>query len=280
MFKLFKKDKIENIDNIFNYLADKYGGGTDPWGLNFKRAKKYLNMIFPVFKNYFKVRTFGIENVEDKQYMVVSNHSGQIAIDGLMIGTAFATQVWPPRILRPMVERFFTNLPFINKWASECGSVLGDRDNCQNLLERGESLLIFPEGVRGVAKSTKDFYHVQPFTKGFYRMALKANIEILPVAVVGAEETFPYVYQAKGLAKMLGMPAMPLSANYFPLPSPMDIHIGKPIKVEQSLIDQDPSDKELDEHIEKIQATIQEMLNQGLKNRRNYIFKKRGNKNE
>ncbi|EQC47486.1 lysophospholipid acyltransferase family protein [Bacteriovorax sp. Seq25_V] len=276
MLKFLKNEKIENIDNIFSYLEEKYQGGTDPWGLNFESAKKYLNLIFPVFKNYFKVRTFGIENVQDKQYMVVSNHSGQIAIDGLMIGTAFATQVWPPRIVRPMVERFFTNLPFINKWASECGSVLGDRDNCQNLLERGESLLVFPEGVRGVAKSTKDFYKVQPFTKGFYRMALSANIEILPVAVVGAEETFPFVYQAKGLAKALGLPAMPISANYFPLPSPMDIYIGKPIKVEQSLIGQDPSDKELDEYIDHIQSTIQLMLDEGLKKRRNFIFKKHG----
>ena len=172
-----------------------------------------------------------------------------------------------PRILRAMVERFFTNLPFINKWASECGAVLGDRENCQNLLDRGESLLVFPEGVRGVAKSTPDYYQLQEFTRGFYRMALKSNVEIIPVAVIGAEETFPYVYQAKWLAKSLGLPALPISANYLPLPSPIDIYIGKPISVSNELSSQN-TDHDIDPFIEDIEITIQSMIDEGLKNKR------------
>ncbi|EQC46286.1 lysophospholipid acyltransferase family protein [Bacteriovorax sp. DB6_IX] len=274
--KLTKEDR-SLIDSVFEELLEKYGLREDPWGLNLKRARKNLNYIYPLYKNYFKVRLFGKENVQDKQYMVISNHSGQIAIDGLLIGTAFALEVSPARILRPMVERFFTSLPFINKWASECGSVLGDRENCMNLLERGESLLIFPEGVRGVAKSTKDYYKVQEFTRGFYRMAIKAGIEILPLAVVGAEEVFPYVYQAKGVAKKFGLPALPLSANYFPLPSPVDIYIGEPITPDSS-ISSDPSDSEIDPLIDEIEVKIQHMIDEGLKQRREFWAIKEENK--
>lgn len=274
--KLTKEDR-SLIDSVFEELLEKYGLREDPWGLNLKRARKNLNYIYPLYKNYFKVRLFGKENVQDKQYMVISNHSGQIAIDGLLIGTAFALEVSPARILRPMVERFFTSLPFINKWASECGSVLGDRENCMNLLERGESLLIFPEGVRGVAKSTKDYYKVQEFTRGFYRMAIKAGIEILPLAVVGAEEVFPYVYQAKGVAKKFGLPALPLSVNYFPLPSPVDIYIGEPITPDSS-ISSDPSDSEIDPLIDEIEVKIQHMIDEGLKQRREFWAIKEENK--
>lgn len=269
MFLRPSKSEKEQIDRVYTQLLKHYGKGEDPWGLNLQKARKNLEYIYPIYKNYFKVRLYGQENVENKQYMVISNHTGQIALDGLMIGTAFATEVEPPRILRPMVERFFTNLPFINKWASECGSVLGDRENCLNLLERGESLLIFPEGVRGVSKSTSEFYQVQEFTRGFYRMALKSNVEILPIAVVGAEEVFPYVYQARGLAKKLGLPALPLSANYFPLPSPMDIYIGEPIQLDQ-LGTTDPSDSEIEPLIKDIQMKIQEMVNKGLEKRREF----------
>lgn len=265
---LTKEDKKE-IDNVFNELVVRYGEREDAWGLNLRKACNNIKYIYPLYKNYFKVRLFGKENVQDKQYMVVSNHSGQIAIDGLLIGTAFSMEIKPSRILRPMVERFFTSLPFINKWANECGAVLGDRDNCMNLLEKGESLLIFPEGVRGVAKSTKDFYKVQEFTRGFYRMAIKAGIEILPVAVVGAEEVFPYVYQAKRIAKKFGLPALPLSANYFPLPSPIDIYVGKPIKPETAISD-DPADSEIDPLIDQIEAEIQHMIDDGLDNRREF----------
>lgn len=270
--KLLKREKIPNLDNIFKYLESKYVEETDPWGLRLSSAQNYIKKIYPLYKDYFKVRVYGQENVEDKQYMIISNHSGQIAIDGLMIGMAFALEIWPPRIVRPMVERFFTSLPFINKWSNECGAVLGDRENCHNLIERGESLLIFPEGVKGVSKNTKDYYKVQSFTKGFYRMALEGKIEILPVAVIGAEETFPFVYQAKGLAKKFGLPAAPLSANYLPLPSPIDIHIGKPIKLDFEKYNSDSSDFDLNEPISEIEKLIQEMINEGLKNRRNFIF--------
>lgn len=272
MFSFFKKAKIENIEHIFNELQEHYPDDNDPWGLRLKSARHYVDLIYPLYRDYFKVRVYGQENVQNKQYMIISNHSGQIAIDGLMIGMAFLLDVRPARIVRPMVERFFTGLPFINKWSSECGAVLGDRENCLNLIEKGESLLIFPEGVKGVAKSTKDFYKVQPFTKGFYRMALSGNVEILPVAVVGAEETFPYVYQAKDVAKKLGLPAAPISANYFPLPSPIDIHIGKPIKIDTSKFSEDPSDSELDGVIGEIEDIIQTMINNGLNNRREFVF--------
>ena len=266
--KVDNKDK-DKIDRAFTKLKEKYGENDDPWGLNLGKARKSIDYIYPIYKNYFKVRVFGKENVENKQYMVISNHSGQVAIDGMLIGTAFTLDIDPPRILRPMVAGFYTELPFINKWSSECGSVLGDRENCLNLLERGESLLVFPEGVRGVSKSTSEFYHVQEFTRGFYRMAMKANVEILPIAVIGAEEFFPYVYQARGLAKKLGLPALPISANYFPLPSPVDIYIGKPIKPECE-ISEDCPDKGLDPLIDKIEQNIQDMVSHGLENRREF----------
>ncbi len=269
MLGSLSKEEKKLINEVSQKLQKHYGLREDPWGLSIKRSQQALKKIYPLYKNYFKTRVFGKENVENKQYMVVANHGGQIAIDGLLIGTAFATEMENPRILRAMVERFFTNLPFINKWASECGAVLGDRENCLNLLERGESLLIFPEGVRGVAKNTSDFYHLQEFTRGFYRMAIKSGVEILPVAVIGQEETFPFVYQAKWLAKKIGVPALPISANYVPLPSPVDIYIGKPVKI-PTHFDSQNIDDEIDPYIEDIEATIQAMIDKGLKNRRDF----------
>jgi 1-acyl-sn-glycerol-3-phosphate acyltransferase len=166
-----------------------------------------------------------------------------------------------------MVERFFIKLPFVNKWAQEGGAVLGDRQNCLNLLEKGNSILVFPEGVPGVAKNTSEFYHLQNFTNGFIRMALKAKVNILPVAVVGAEEYFPYVYQAKHLAKFFKVPALPLSMNYVPLPSPTDIYIGKPIILPSNISD-DASDEVIAPLVEIVKKQIQEMINIGLEKRR------------
>jgi len=258
------------LDQIFATLEKRYPNREDPWGLNLKRARKSLERVWPLYKHYFKVRTFGLENIEDRPYIVVANHSGQIAIDGMLICTTFAAEAKPARILRPMVERFFTGIPFIGSWAAEGGAVLGDRQNCINLLERGESVLVFPEGVRGIAKDTSDFYQMKKFGQGFFRIALATGTPILPVAVIGAEEFYPLVWHPMKLAKAIGLPALPLTPNLIPLPSPVDIYIGKAYVVPKDL-SPDAPDSELEEHIKAIQNQIQSMIDEGLKNRREFI---------
>ncbi len=267
---LITKRQSDFFDKTFRFFQKKYPSGEDAWGLHLKNARKNMEIVYPIYKNYFKVRLFGKENVKDRPYVVISNHTGQIAIDGMLIATAFATEIKPPRILRAMVERFFTKLPFLNTWAAEGGAVLGDRQNCLNLLKRGESVLVFPEGVKGVAKSTSDYYQLQNFTRGFFRIALQTKTPILPIAVIGAEETFPWVYQAKSLAKMLKLPALPLSLNYFPLPSPIDIHIGQEFSLPEE-VSEDATDEVIDQYINQIKNQISQMTQKGLKKRRPFF---------
>ena len=180
----------------------------------------------------------------------------------------FFAEIDPPRILRPMVERFLNGFPFFGSWSASVGGVLGDRQNCVNLLNAGESVLVFPEGARGVAKNTSEFYQLKSFSKGFYRVALACeDIEILPIAVVGCEEFYPLTYQFKWLARRLKMPAFPITANLLPLPSPVDIYIGKPITLPKTLFPDSP-DSVIDQHVTHIEDTIQAMIDNGLENRR------------
>lgn len=267
-------DLPENYEEIFDFLDEHYAKNRDPWGLDHKVIKAGVKMVWPLYKHYFRVRLFGAEKVKNHPYMVVGNHTGQIAMDGALLYAAFLTQIHPPRVLRAMVERFIPTLPFFGNRVAECGAVLGDRQNCKQLIENGESLLVFPEGVRGVAKNTRDYYQVQTFSKGFYRMALIHHTPILPCAIIGCEEMYPYVYHPRWLAKNLGMPALPLSASMLlgplgllPLPSPVDIIIGDPIELPKEL-EVDSPDKEIEPHVAEIQAHIAEMVNTGLKNRR------------
>jgi len=267
--KLRVKPPKEELDRIFEHLRKIYPEGEDPWGLSLRKARKNMEMIWPFYKNYFKVRVFGKENVKDEPYLVVSNHSGQIAIDGMLICIAFCMEMESPRVLRPMVERFVTSLPFFGTWAAEGGAVLGDRQNCINLLEAKQSVLVFPEGVRGVAKNTADFYKLQKFTRGFFRMALQTGTKMLPIAVVGAEEFYPFVYHPRKLAKFLGLPALPLTPSLIPMPSPVDIYIGKPYDVPEGLTPES-SDSEIDIHIKALESEVRTLTEEGLKKRRSF----------
>lgn len=263
-------DHSEIFLKIERALKDRYENDRDPWGLEPDRAIKDLKVIWPFYKYYFDVQVHGKENIEDRPYMVVSNHTGQIPIDGLLICTAFAVEMEKPRILRPLVERFLNSLPFLGRWSNEGGAVLGDRVNCLNLLKRGESILVFPEGVKGIAKNTKDHYHLQRFTKGFLRMALATKVEILPIAVVGAEEFYPFVVHLNSVAKFLGLPALPISLNLFPLPSPVDIYIGKPYVLPENL-SAEALDDELEPHIVALEKQIQELTEMGLSKKRTIL---------
>ncbi len=258
------EEKLEEIIFEFN---KKYPEGKDPWGLDLKASKKSLQLLFPFYSKYFKVRVFGKEKVKNKPYMVVSNHSGQVAIDGALIAMAFILEVAPPRILRPMIDRFVVGMPFFGEWSAKSGAVLGDRQNCLKLMEKKESILVFPEGLKGITKNTSEFYKLQSFTDGFYRMALSSDYEILPVVVIGCEEFFPFVYHLKTLAKSLGLPALFLTPNLFPLPSPVDIYIGDPITLPKNLTPDSP-DSEIHTKVNEIKKKMAAMIKKGLKNQR------------
>jgi 1-acyl-sn-glycerol-3-phosphate acyltransferase len=258
------------INQIFHELREKYKDYKDPWGFNLELCEKALRKLLPLYRSYFKVRVFGAENVKDHTYIVASNHTGQIPLDGMLITMAFLMDVTPPRILRAMVERFMAQLPFIGDFTAQTGSILGDRANCSYLIDHGESILVFPEGVRGISKNTPDFYKLRNFSEGFYRIALQKKTPILPVCVIGAEEMFPFVFHSKKLAKLLKVPALPLTTNYFPLPSPIDIYIGPEIPIPAHL-EEEATEKEIKENVFHIENTIKRMIIHGLKHRRPFF---------
>ncbi len=260
----------QKITDAFISLREQYKDYQDPWGFNLDLCEKTLKKLLPLYRNYFKVRVFGIEHVKDHSYIVVSNHTGQIPLDGALITIAFIMEMSPPRILRAMVEKFMAQLPFLGDFTAQMGSILGDRANCEYLIDHDESILVFPEGVRGISKNTPDFYKLRSFSQGFYRIALQKKTPILPVCVIGAEEMFPFVFQVKKLASLLKVPAVPLSLNLFPLPSPIDIYIGPEIPIPEHLSD-DPAEKDVKENVFQIENTIKRMLVHGLKNRRAFF---------
>lgn len=260
----------QKITEIFKTLQEKYKNYKDPWGFNLDLCEKTVRKLVPLYRSYFKVRVFGVENIKDHSYIVTSNHTGQIPLDSMMITIAFLLDAAPPRILRAMVERFMAQLPFVGDFTAQTGSILGDRANCAYLIDHGESILVFPEGVRGISKNTSDFYKLKSFSEGFYRIAIQKKTPILPVCVIGAEEMFPFVFHSKKLAKFLKVPAIPLTSNVIPLPSPIDIYIGPEIPIPLNL-ESEASDKDIKENIFHIENTIKRMIIHGLKNRRPFF---------
>jgi 1-acyl-sn-glycerol-3-phosphate acyltransferase len=262
-----------SLNDRFFKSKSRYSKNPDPFGLNVDKFSKTFRLLMPIYEHYFQVRIHGIEHIQhlNSPRMFVSNHTGQLPIDGILLTMATFLHSSPkPVILRSMGERFLIGLPFIGKFFMENGGILGDRKNCEICLNRGESVLTFPEGVRGISKSTANFYRMQKFSLGFLRMALRYRTPIQPVVIVGAEEMYPIVWQAPKLAKMLGFPAFPLTPFFpwlglfgiIPMPSAVDIYFMEPIELPENF-NGSQTDEELMPFVKNLHKSMQAQIDAG-----------------
>ena len=249
--------------------------GVDPFGLDLEWGKYALSAVGMLHRKYFRCDVSGIENVPAGRVLLIANHSGQIPIDGAMIGAAMFFDATPPRIVRSMVEKWVQTLPFFAVLFTRVGQVVGVPENARRLLSLGEAILVFPEGSRGISKPWAQRYQLTDFGLGFMRLALETNTPIVPVSVVGAEEQYVNVGNLGGLAKTLGMPAFPLLPQLLvpglvlPLPTKYRITFGEPMRFDG---DPDDDDAVIEEKVWVVKATIQSMLNRGLKERKSVFF--------
>jgi 1-acyl-sn-glycerol-3-phosphate acyltransferase len=241
--------------------------GVDPFGLELEFTKAAIAPSLWLYRNYFRVQTHGIENVPPGKAMLVSNHSGQLPLDGAMLHMALLLEAEPPRVARAMVEKWAPTLPFVAPFFARIGQVVGTPENCRRLLHAGETIVVFPEGVRGLTKTWDKRYQLQEFGTGFMRIALETHTPIVPVAVVGAEEQAPALFHLKSAAKLIGFPALPVTLTGIPLPLPVKYHLwfGEPMHFSSSA---DEDDAELERKVREVKGAIEALVAKGLAQRR------------
>ena len=244
--------------------------GHDPFGFDPETSRYMLAVAALLHRRYFRTQVFGIDRVPKGRVLIVANHSGQVPLDGVIIGAALMLDANPPRFPRSMVEKWSAELPFVSTLFPRVGQVVGSPDNARRLLHQEESLIVFPEGARGISKKFGERYQLTDFGLGFVRLALETNTPIVPVAVIGGEEQYPSIADVKPLAKLLGMPAFPVIPQLFvgmvaPLPTKYRLYFGEPFYFEG---DPDDDDSSVEQKVWLVKSTIQSMVNRGLRERK------------
>jgi 1-acyl-sn-glycerol-3-phosphate acyltransferase len=259
--KLVPAELSDQVDRIRKPIGSL---GYDPWGFHNESMKVGLAMAHHLYEKYFRVETVGIDKIPaEGPVLIVANHSGQLPIDGLLIGYALATRKRHPRIPRAMIERFFPTVPYLGNLLNEFGAVLGDPTNCAKMLANGEAVVVFPEGIRGSGKPYQDRYQLKRFGNGFMHLAMKYNAPIVPVGVVGCEETIPAIANIKPLAKMLGIPYAPVALPVV-FPAKVHLNVGDPLTFDNREI----PEEQVTERVEHVKAAISELIDTGLSARK------------
>ncbi|MFJ6296848.1 lysophospholipid acyltransferase family protein [Streptomyces griseoviridis] len=198
-----------------------------------------MSLLRPVYEKYFRVEVKGIENIPaDGGALIVANHSGTLPLDGLMMQVAVHDHHPADRHLRLLAADLVFMLPVANELARKLGHTLACAEDAELLLGRGELVGVMPEGFKGIGKPFGERYKLQRFGRGgFVSTALRQGVPIIPCSIVGAEEIYPMIGNAKTLARVLGFPYFPLTPTFpwlgplgaVPLPTKWTIQFGEPI---------------------------------------------------
>jgi 1-acyl-sn-glycerol-3-phosphate acyltransferase len=243
--------------------------GVDRWGMSPEVFRRVLGLANWLHVNYFRVRTEGIENVPAGRVLLIGNHSGQVAWDGLMVIVSMVREGNPPRAVRSMAEKFLIRQTWLGTLCVRMGQVTGLPENGRRLLEEENAVMVFPEGARGVSKPWFQRYHLQRFGTGFLRLALETNTPIVPFAFVGGEEMMINLGNLPSLARILKFPSFPILLTPLPLPSKCSLRFGEPLHFQGT---GEETDAEVQAMVEQVRGSIESMIEDGLAARKSIFF--------
>ena len=151
------------------------------------------------------------------------------------------------------------------------GQLTGLPENCERLLEEDHLIMVFPEGARGGGKTVWERYELKRFGNGFMRLALKTKSPIIPFGFIGGEETCPSLVDLTSVAKMMGMPYVPITPTILPLPLPAkcSVYFGEPLYFEGTGSEEDA---DIIDKVEIVKQRVAGLVERGLADRKGVFF--------
>ena len=254
----------------------------DEWGRSEHMRSLVRRVYDPMYRYWFRVRWDGLEKIPSTGgALLIANHAGAIPADAPAIMHGVETELGRP--VYGLADFFFRTLPGIGTMWSRTGGVPAHPDNAYRILHDQQQLaLVFPEGTKATSKTYSDRYRLRRFGRGgFVEIAMRAGVPIIPIAVVGAEESMPILFRVPSVAKALKLPYFPVTVNslllgplgyvtYFPTKFTMRVLDPITFDVEPGL-ERYSRSRVMDE-AERIRGVMQDTLHDMLRDRRSIWF--------
>jgi 1-acyl-sn-glycerol-3-phosphate acyltransferase len=229
-------------------LDDPRASDVDEWGRS-ERTREAVRALFrPLYDHWFRVEWEGLDKIPtDGGALLVANHAAAIPSDAPVIMHGIETELGRP--VYGLADELFKKLPVVGTLWSRAGGVLAHPDNAYRLLRHQQQLVLaFPEGSKGPGKTFDERYQLRRFGRaGFVQIAMRAGVPVVPIAVVGAEESMPTLANLAPLAKALGLPYAPVTANMLAF-GPLGALVHFPAKFKLRVLDPVHFDVPPDQH--------------------------------
>ena len=193
---------------------DPRHGDVDEWGRSEHMREVARRIYGPMYRSWFRAEWEGLEHIpRDGGALLVANHAAAIPSDAPVIMHGIEEELARP--VYGLGDHMFKQLPVVGTLWSRLGGVVAHPDNAYRLLrEQEQLLLVFPEGNKGPAKHYSERYRLRRFGRGgFVQIAMRAGVPVIPIAVVGAEESMPTLFNIPRLARAFNAPYVPVTLN-------------------------------------------------------------------
>ncbi|MFD3157004.1 lysophospholipid acyltransferase family protein [Haloimpatiens sp. FM7330] len=158
----------------------------------YKKVKSLSDHILK--KSKTKTIVKGLENIPDEPCVFISNH--QAIFDGFLLYSNLN------RLTGFIAKKEIIKIPLVSTWLRAVHSVFIDRKNVREglksinegveNLKKGYSMIIFPEGTRSLKSEMGEF------KKGSMKLAIKANVPIVPITVDGTYKVLEVGNKVRG----------------------------------------------------------------------------------
>ncbi len=270
------------VDEPEPILADPRLSDVDEWGRS-ERFREITRQLYdPMYRHWFRVEWDGLEKIPTEGgALIVANHAGAIPSDAPAIMHGIETELHRP--VYGLAEFIFRELPVVGTAWARNGGVTAQPENAYRLLrEQQQLVMVFPEGTKGTSKTYGERYKLARFGRGgFVEIAMRAGVPVIPIAVVGAEESMPVIARLPNIAKAMGLPYAPITANMLAF-GPLGLLLYFPAKFKLKVLDpiyfDVPPDQprysrsKVMDHSEAIRETIQAALFEMLRERQSVWF--------
>lgn len=228
-------------------LGDAVWLTLDAWLERYARLRRWLNWeafvpggqplgalpLLALYRLWWRVDAVGLERIPASgPVLLVANRAGTLLpYDAFMVTVALAMDHPSGRRSRPLVDEWLTELPLVGAVLRGLGAQPATPARLRRLLEAGDAAVAFPEGRDAYAKSFAQRYRLARFGRtALLRAAVELEVPVVPVAVIGSEETHPVLWRFERGGRPLGLPALPIAPNLLPLPTKWTLHVGQPLE--------------------------------------------------
>jgi 1-acyl-sn-glycerol-3-phosphate acyltransferase len=223
-----------------------------------------------LYHYWFRVEVEGIDNVPDEGgALLLANHAGVLPPDSAMVAKALRAEHPRARPLHVLTDQRISNLPGLGMLAAKVGAVPDHPANLSRLLfDEDQLVLAFPEGSEATSKAIRERYRLRQFERrDLFEIALKAEVPIVPVAIVGAEEAVPQLARLPRLGPLRRVPMLGFVSGLsltpaVPLPAKFRIRFLEPVKADEATVEARSLSHD-------VRALIQENLLEMVAQRRN-----------